>query len=180
MGIGDDTDTAAARLLEIHEYYREYPVTGPTVRSTPSATPGTPLNLATLDYVTATVQEVVQHTRAANPDAGPLPARVEAVYDWCREHTQHTDQATAQRLETLEYRHRLEHALRAGDDKVVRPHRCPACGTVGLHWQQADQRARCLNRHCARRNGGVSRSWSLARLAYEYVASKKHLKDCAT
>lgn len=183
MDIGEDgTDTAAGRLLELHEYFREHPVTGPAIRSTPSTVPGTPLNLATHDYIAASVAEVVQHTRAANPQAGPLPARVEAVYDWCREHTQHADEAVAERTAALEYRHRLEHAIRAGDDKVIRPHRCPdpECGTITLHWQADIQRAMCLNRNCAKRNGGIARRWTLARIAYEAVASKKRLRDCAT
>jgi hypothetical protein len=126
------------------------------------------------------VQEVVQHTRTANPEAGPAPSRADAVYDWCREHTQHSDETVRQRTATIEYRQYLEHAIQAGDVKVVRRHRCPSCGTVGLLWQRHTQRAVCVNRHCARRNSGVSRSWTLANLAYEYIASKKSLKECAT
>lgn len=188
MDIGDeDTDTAAGRLHQLHIYYREYPVTGPEghsyISGGPRATrtsPSLPFNADVVDHIQASVQEVIQHTRAANPKAGPLPPEVEGVYDWCHEHTAHADEAVAERTAALEYRHRLEHAIRAGDTQVIRPHRCPGCGTVGLSWQAPIQRALCLNRHCARRNGGVARTWSLANLAYEAVASKKRLKDCAT
>ena len=38
----------------------------------------------------------------------------------------------------------------------------------------------CVNVHCAKTNGGAHRRWTLARLAYEHVASKKSLDECAT
>jgi hypothetical protein len=86
------------------------------------------MNLGMLDYIDASVTEVVQHTRTVNPDAGPLPAHVADVYDWCRQHTEHAPDIDQQRSRALEIRHRLEHAVRAGDARVVRPIRCPACG----------------------------------------------------
>lgn len=175
----EDGDTAAARLRQLHEHL-QHPVTGRAERAAPSPRPGAPVNLDVIDHISRCVTEVVEHTRAANPDAGPLPARVEAVYQWCRENTKYADGVVPQRTATIEYRHRLEHAVRAGDGKIVRPHRCPSCGTLGLHWQAAIQRAMCLNIHCAKRNGGTHRTWTLAKLAHEHVAAETMLRDCAT
>lgn len=180
MGIADDTDTASARLHQLSTYFRTHPATGPTERTSRSTTPGAPLNLGVVDHITRAVAEVVDHTRTVNPDAGPLPAHVAAVYDWCREHTQHAPEIEQQRRETLELRHRLEHAVQAGDGLVVRPIRCPACGTIGVHWNAQAWRAVCLNRNCARRNDGVSQTWTLAQLAHHQISAQKSLRDCAT
>ncbi|WP_047121253.1 hypothetical protein [Streptomyces leeuwenhoekii] len=184
MTDGDNTnttqDTAAKRLRDLHDYYLKHPVTGPTARRAPTTSASAPLSLATLDHIQSSVREVAEQTLAANPDAGRAPSRADAVYDWCRQQTEHADEIAQQRLESIEYRHYLEHAIRAGDTKVVRRHRCPSCGTAGLLWQQAMGRATCVNLHCARRNGGLSRSWTLAYLAYEHVAANASLKECAT
>lgn len=180
MSTGDDTDTAAARLHELATYFLEHPVPGPSVRSTHSTTPSAPMNLAMLDYINRSVAEVVQHTRTVNPEAGPLPERVADVYDWCRQHTDHAPAIDHQRRRAIEIRHRLEHAVRAGDARIVRPLRCPACDTVGLKWQPSLWRAVCLNVHCASANGGTHRQWKLARLAYEQAAIEKIRQDWAT
>jgi hypothetical protein len=177
---GDGTDTAATRLHELAAYFLQHPVPGPSGRPAHSTTPSAPMNLGMLDYINASVTEVVQHTRTVNPDAGPLPAHVADVYDWCRQHTEHAPDIDQQRSRALEIRHRLEHAVRAGDARVVRHIRCPACNTVGLKWQTSLWRAVCLNVHCARTNGGVHRQWKLSRLAYEQAAIEKSLRDCAT
>ena len=181
MSVTDDgTDTAASRLHELHEFFRTHPVTGPTERHTATVRPGTPINLGMLDHIRRTVTEVVDHTYAVNPEAGPFPQHVADVYQWCRENTQHADDAQALSTRILEIRHRLEHAVRAGDTKVVRPHRCPACGTVGLLWQAGIGRAMCANVHCARRNKGTHRTWKLSRLAFEQALVEKSRLDCAT
>jgi hypothetical protein len=167
--MGDEsTDTAAARLQHLTTYFREHPVTGPSERHAATVTPGAPLSLATLDHVRACVDEVVQHTHAANPTAGPAPSRAEAVYDWCRQHTQHTDDTVQLRGQIIEYRQYLEHAIRAGDVKVVRPLRCPECQTFGLMWIREMRTV-------------VSRTFTLARLATHHVTSRKNLRQaCAT
>ncbi len=187
----DSTDTAASRLHQLTTYFREHPVTGPEGHSytafqarTPAVASPVPFSTGVVDHIDASVAEVVQHTRAVNPEAGPLPAHVAGVYAWAREHTENAAEMNQLRRDTIEYRHRLEHAIRAGDTSVVRPHRCPDCHTRGLHWPRGatDPRAgaRCLNRHCANANGGTSQIWSLARLAYEHVAAQKNLRECAT
>ena len=178
--VGEDTDTAGNRLALLNAFYRQHPVTGPTERSAPTATAKAPLNLAMVDHIDRSLREVVDHTRAANPEAGPLPDHLSGVYKWMRDSTENADETVAQRTAVLEYRHRLEHAVRAGDAKVIRPHRCLECGTVGLFWQAASWRAVCVNRHCAADNGGVSRSWTLSQLAHEHVVSKESLNECAT
>ncbi|MFG2970869.1 hypothetical protein ACGFZS_47135 [Streptomyces sp. NPDC048288] len=182
-----DTDNASQRLAELHHYFREHPVTGPEGHSytrpgtghAASTAPGLPYNQRVCDHIRASVTEVVQHTRTAAPDAG-LPQHIEDVYDWAREHTENAPADVQLNRDITEYRHRLEHAVHAGDFSVVRPHRCPACRTLGLHWQPERQRAVCLNLHCARSNKGHSRSWTLGRLALEHVTAEKSLRECAT
>ena len=188
MGITDtaDTDGAASRLAQLHAYFREHPVTGPDghsyISSEPRPTavaPGLPFNARVVEHITASVREVVDETRSANPEAGPLPDHVADVYEWARQHTEHAPEEVQQRRDTVEYRHRLEHAIAAGDFTVVRPHRCPSCGAPGLHWQQHLEKAVCANRHCARRNGGIHQKYTLAQLAYEHIAVQKNLRQAS-
>jgi hypothetical protein len=179
---GDDTedkaDTAAGRLKLLNEYLREHPVTGPEghcVTGPPSRTTsvsrGLPFPTRVADHITASVAEVAEHTREVNPAAGPLPPRVEAVYDWYVANTALAPAAEQQRRDTIVYRQRLEHAIAMGEPKVVRPHRCPACKTFGLMWVEDAQRAVCTNTRCTT-TGGLSNRWTLARLAYEHVAAQ--------
>ena len=182
----DDTTTATTSLRLLNRYFRERPTTGADghsyVSSAPRATttsPGLPYNATVTELVDASVREVADHTRTVNPDAGPLPGRVEAVYDWYREHTHHADDTQRQRGETILYRQYLEHAIAMGDTAVIRPHRCPACNTMGLFWRDELQRVLCTNRRCLTK-AGMSRTWSLARLAYEHVTSEKSLHVRAT
>lgn len=174
--MGDDT--AAQRLAGLLAYFREHPTTGPVEGHTPTATASAPLSLATLDHITASVAEVVAHTRQVNPAAGPVPAQAAAVYDWCRKNTETCDELQAQRRERIIYRQSLEHAIRAGDVKVVRPHRCPKCRTFGLMWVPEWQRALCTNTECVDKDG-LSHSFTLARLAYEHVSSRKNLRQAS-
>ena len=191
MGQRDDTDTAAARLHELHRYFREHPVRGAEGHSytagrarTPASTSPVPYDTAVVEHITASVAEVAAHTRKVNPDAGQLPAHVADVYAWARANIQHAPAIEQQHQAVIEARQGLEHAIAAGDHKVVRPHRCPACHTLGVHWPEGVRdpkaRAMCLNVHCANANNGTHRRWSLARLAYEHVTFEKTLRDCAT
>ncbi|MFB8182550.1 hypothetical protein ACFC8N_42505 [Streptomyces sp. NPDC055966] len=180
MGNTDDTDGdgAAARLHHLQQYYREHPVTGPAEGHRTTVHSGAPLSLATLDHVTASVREVAEHTYAVNPGAGPIPESVAAVYDWCHAHTEHAPETVRARGEVIEFRQFLEHAIRAGDHAVVRKQRCPKCRTWGLMWQQQMQRAVCTNTDCVDRDG-FSRTFDLARLAYEHVAARKNLRQAS-
>lgn len=185
-----DTDTAAGRLHQLRLFLQR-PVTGPEghsytpagCRTAPTAPP-LPFDARVLEHIDTTVAEVVAYTRAVNPEAGPLPQHVTDTYAWARKQTEHAPAIEQQRRDTLEYRHRLEHAIAAGDNTVVRPHRCPSCGTIGLHWPQGvmdpTAKATCVNVRCARRNKGVHQTWSLSELAYEHVAIEKSRQACAT
>jgi hypothetical protein len=178
MGQGESTeDTAAARLRQLTQYFREHPVTGPVEGHTASRSAPAPLSLATLDHIHASVNEVIDHTRTANPTAGPAPTRADAVYKWARENTAHAPEAVQQRRETIEYRQYLEHAIRAGDwRKVIRPQRCPECRTFGLMWQTDMQAALCTNTRCVDKDG-FSTTVTLARLAHEHVAARRNIRD---
>ena len=176
MNAGDNTDDAASRLRHLTNFLLEHPVTGPVTGHTPTTTPSTPMSLGTLSHIDASVRELIQHTRKANPDAGQAPSRADAVYDWARQHTEHADEDVQQRRETIEYRHYLEHALRAGDKTVIRKQRCPECRTWGLMWQATQQRALCTNADCVDRDG-VSTTVDLRRLANEHVAARKKIRQ---
>lgn len=179
--MGTDTeDTAGTRIGLLHRHFRDHPRTGPAERPTRRSVPGTPVNLAIIDHLTASVTEVTDHTRAVNPDATPLPERVEDVYRWYMANTAQAPEAARQRRDAVICRQQLEHALAMGDTTVIRPHRCPSCATFGLFWQEAAGRAMCVNRDCAALNGGIHRTWTLARLAYAHVAAEKSLRGCAT
>jgi hypothetical protein len=171
-------DTASNRLRILNTHYREHPVTGPeghcvtTSASRPTVVaPGLPYPAQIVEHIDRSVAEVAAHTRSVNPEAGPLPARVEAVYDWYREHTANAPAAQRQRRDTIVYRQRLEHAIAMGDTKVIRPHRCPGCRTFGLMWIAEAQRAVCTNSRCTTKTG-LSSSWTLAKLAYEHVSAQ--------
>lgn len=178
--MGRDTDDASSSLHLLATYYREHPQTGPSERRAPSVSPGAPLNLGILDHIDRCVDEVVEHARYdAGDSLGPLPARVRDVYDWWHEHTEDATPEVQLRRNIVIYRQRLEHAIRLGDYKVVRPHPCPACGTYGLQWRREDQRAVCLKKECRDRNG-MARTWTLARLATQYVTQQESRARRAT
>lgn len=173
-------DTAADRLHTLRTQFLERPRhNGPSQRSATATVPGTPVDLTVVDHITTSVAELVEHTRAINPDAGPLPTEAEDVYAWYREHTRHAPDMVRQRGDVIVYRQRLEHAIAAGDTSVIRPHRCPACNTFGLSWEKDRQRVICMNRRCLTK-AGTTRTWSLSRIAYEHVAGRKNLHVRAT
>jgi len=186
-----DTETAAARLHELL-HYRQRPVQGPEGHSytafrarTPPAAAPLPYDADVVDHIDNSIAEVAAVTRALNPQAGPMPQRAVDAYAWCRERTQNAPEAEQLRRDAMEYRHYLEHAIAAGDHRVVRPHRCPACRTLGgLFWPQGVRnpkaRATCVNVHCAKNNDGIAHRWTLAQLAYEHVLAERMLRECAT
>jgi hypothetical protein len=131
------------------------------------------VDLDVVDHIQASLREVVDDTLAANPDAGPLPPRVEGAYRWYVENTANAPEAVQQRRDTVIYRQSLEHAIALGNTKVVRPHRCPQCRTLGLMWPRGGERAVCTNRRCLDADG-MSSTWDLAQLAYAYIAGQKN------
>lgn len=171
-------DTAAHRLAQLHQYFLEHPATGPSEGSTRRAGRSTaPLNVSVLDHINASVREVAKRTLDINPKAEPLPARAEAVYEWCRRNTEQADEYDRLRLEALEYRQYLEHAIRAGDwRRVLRPLRCPRCNTFSLlMWVEREQRALCSNRDCTDPEG-MGTKVSLGWLAHAQVTARKSLR----
>jgi hypothetical protein len=168
--VGQDTATAAAKALRLLDSssLRQQPARGPQERRTASTTPGTPLNIGIVDYLTRTVAEVRDHTRRVQPDAGPMPQHLEDIYAWYLRHTETADEAEALYRDLLIERHRLEHAVRLGETDVVCREPCPGCGCWGLMWQPGGNRARCTNRRC-RTPDGMTSSWTLARLAAQKV-----------
>ncbi|WP_030188261.1 hypothetical protein [Streptomyces violaceorubidus] len=176
-------DSAASRFRDLTAYMRERPVTGPEghsyIGNTPRGTathPGLPINVRVLEHVDRTVAEVVQYTRENNPAAAPVPQNVQDVYRWCVENTVNAPEAEQQRRETLEYKHQLEHAVAAGDVAVIRPHRCPECGTFGLMWDNLKQRIVCTNLECVDEDG-LTTIVEFARLAHLYVAARKNIRQ---
>jgi hypothetical protein len=176
-----DEDTAAQLLTQLHQYFRTHPTTGPAghsyISSEPRATavhPGAPANLAAVDHIDATVRELADYTREANPSAEPLPERVQDVYRWCVENTVNAPEDVQRVRDTIVYRQRLEHAIAMGDTKAVRPIRCPACRTFGLMWRPEQQRAVCTNGRCLTKDG-LSHRWSLARLATAHIEAQQEM-----
>lgn len=159
--------TSALRLLNSEEL-RHCPRTGPAERTAHASTPGTPLNLGILDYITQARQDVVDHVRAVVPDPKPIPAQVEGLYDWYVEQTGDADEAQQAQRDTLLERHRLEHAIALGEYDTVCKEPCPRCGCWGLMWDTGARRALCSNRRC-RTPGGMSSTWPLTRLAAQRI-----------
>ena len=173
----DTGDAAAAhRLALLAEHFREHPVTGPSVRAAPQASPGAPVNLAIVDHISASVRELADYTHTVNSAASPLPKNVEAVYAWCVENTEHAPEVSQQRRDTIVYRQSLEHAIAAVDYLVIRAHRCPACRCLGLMWNAGMGRALCTNRKCVDQDG-TSRTWTLANLAWAHIEGSKKLRN---
>ena len=188
MGNRTDDDTASGRLSALLGQLRQRPVTGPEGHSYIGSGPHTRptespalVDLSVVDHITACIREIADHTHQVNPGADPLPPRVEGAYTWYLDNTRNADAAQQQRRDTVIHRQRLEHAIAAGDRSVVRPHRCPACNTFGLMWPRGSDKAVCTNGDCLTKDG-LSRKWTLAKLAYEHVAatSEKAVRDCAT
>jgi hypothetical protein len=182
-----EEDTAAQLLAQLHQYFRTHPVTGPAghsyISSEPRATavnPGAPIDLTVIAHIDASVRELADYTREANPSAEPLPTRVEAVYAWCVENTQNAPEDIQQRRDTIIYRQKLESAIAAGHHdvvrKAVRPIRCPACNTFGLFWKPEVGKAVCTNGRCLTKDG-LSHRWSLARIATAHIEAQQKISQ---
>lgn len=166
--MGQDTTADASRALRLlnSEDLRHHPRTAPAERHTPAAVPGTPLNLALVDYLADTVADVTTHVRAIAPQAGPAPRQVEGIYDWYVQQTGDADQDQQTFRDITIERHRLEHAIRLGEYDVVCKEPCPRCGRWGLMWQAGW--ARCSHTKC-RTPDGMHSTFTLARLATQKI-----------
>lgn len=182
VGNGDDT-TAAKRLRLLQkEFTQPGRSVEPGGRTSPTVTASAPLRLGIIDYIGAQVGEVVAHARTdmpdTHPDATPQPTEPAAVYGWWQSMPV-ADENRRDARDQVIYRQCLEHAILMGDHKVVRPHPCPECECWGLLWDTARRRAVCTNLDCVDKNG-LGHAWTLKRLAYEHVTSKRILKTRAT
>lgn len=176
--LGDDTTAQRLRLIQAE--FTQHVRTGPgDGRSATLVHGAAPLDLDTLDYMVAAVEEVVTHTRTAAPDAGRFTGDAVEVYDWAREHTAHLADERQQAREALIYRQGLEHAIAAGNTAVIRTHFCPECGCLGLYWRATAGKAVCVNHYCTDENG-LANAWSLARLARHHIAAKETVSRRAT
>ncbi|MFJ5294507.1 hypothetical protein [Streptomyces sp. NPDC088348] len=150
--------------------YSTHPLNAaPRTRATSPHSPA-PMDLGVLDHITAAVTEVIEHTLAVAPDAGPAPAVPDEVYRWAAAATSTAGPGEQQARDTIIYRQGLEHAIAMGEDTVIRRHPCPQCGTYGLLWQAASRRVVCVHTRCTTRDGS-STSWSLAQIARHHIAA---------
>lgn len=180
MGHTDTSTKAAAQLALLADYFVELHASsrgGGRRSPTRSIENTAPLNVDTLSHIHASVREIKEYVAIESPGTvEPLPRDAAGVYDWCVRNTEHDDEAVTRRREALMYRQYLEHTILAGDVKVVRRHRCPGCGTVGLHWVG---RVVCRNRRC-RTPDGLAPTWSLSQLATQYIADQEKRRRRAT
>ncbi|MFC9497686.1 hypothetical protein [Streptomyces sp. NPDC056982] len=183
MGHTDTSTKAAAQLALLVDYFVELRASSPgggRRSPTRSIENTAPLNVATLSHIHASVREIKEYVDIESPGTmEPLPKDPAGVYDWCIRNTEHDDEAVKRRRDTLIYRQYLEHKILAGDVKIVRRHRCPGCGTVGLHWRASVGSAVCRNRNC-RTPDGLASTWTLAHLAAENIADKEKRSRRAT
>lgn len=172
MGHGDDT-TTAQRLRLLQAEFLVPGSTGPgDGRSATRTTSPALVNLGIVDHMRSSTTEVIEYVQAEAPDAGRYTGEAPGVYAWMRESTKDTTPEKRDVRDAIVYRQGLEHAVAAGNYKVIRPHRCPACRTFGLFWVPAAGQAACVNRHCID-DEGLARTWSLARLAQQHIADQK-------
>ena len=180
MGGDSYSTTAARRLRTLHaEHLR--PPTRPAdgmPRPTTVHAP-VPIDLDILDYIETATHEVIAHTYTAAPTAGPAPTETAAIYAWAEEATAHLDAERLLIRDALLVRQGMEHALRAGDDTVIRREPCPACACWGLFWSPATSTAACVNKRCTTATGRTSR-WTLQQLAEQHIARKAAALRTAT
>lgn len=179
--MGPDTATAAGRALTLLNSpdLRQPPTTGPNSRHATATTAAAPLNIGLVDYLTRTVGEVTAHVRDIAPDAGPRPEDMGQLYHWYVDQTQDAEPAEQDYRDFLMERQYLESCIIAGHFNVVRGHPCPACGCLGVFWDSEGNRALCSNRRC-RTPDGLTRSWTLARLAAQKVQQTENWRMSAT
>lgn len=168
MGRNTAADAASALRLLNSPDMRQLPENGPRQRRTAATTPGIPLNVGMVDYLARTVREVVDHTATITAQPKALPPQIDGLYAWYIEQTADADDVQRRYRDALIETHALEHAIRLGEYNVVRPHPCPRCGSWGLFWDNAGNRARCTDVDC-RTPDGLASSWTLARLAAQKI-----------
>nr|WSX25502.1 hypothetical protein OG690_38105 [Streptomyces tubercidicus] len=131
-----------------------------------------PCDLGLLDHLRSTREELIAATRAAlaGQPLEPAPAD-EGIYQWNASATAHLPLEKQQACEAIVYRQSLEHAIRAGDDLIIRRQRCPGCRCFSLMWRDRIQRAVCIQRGCRDHIGRASQ-WELKQIAHHHVTSR--------
>ncbi len=178
----DASQQATAQLAHLVDHFVQHPTGRRTGRGAPvrSIENTAPLNIDAISHIDASVREIRDYMRTESPGTlEPLPADAAAVYDWCIRNTETDDDAARRRRDAIIYRQYLEHCILTGDVKVIRTHRCPDCGTVGLHWNPPFKKALCRNIRCKTPDGGLQ-MWSLARLATAHIEAHEKLAARAT
>jgi len=166
--MGQDAAAAAAQSLRLlsSDDLRHIPAQGPQPRRATPSSPGAPVNLGLLDYLTSQKREVIDHTRAVTGDLIPAPAEPGDIYDWYIHHTGDADADEKDHRDYVIARHTLEHAIRLGDTGIVCKEPCPTCGRWGLMW--TGQAATCSHKDCRTPDGRHS-SFTPDRLAAQKV-----------
>ena len=165
-----DTTTAAAGLRALQNDLTQ-PRTrsaGTPGRSATTVHPAAPIDLGLLDHIERHAGEVRAWTREVAPAAGPAPREADELYAWMGEHTASLDEGIARVRDAMLHRHKLSHALAAGNEKVIRRESCPGCGCWGLVWRATTRRAVCPVRSCRDARGRPS-SWTVQQLAESAV-----------
>lgn len=172
-GHSSHADTAGARLRFLQQEAarpRSRPPATGAGRTRPVHAPA-PLDLGVIDYFAQSVNEVIEHGLALAPEAPPAPHDAR-VYAWFEAATPHLDAEDSLAADSMLAHHALKHAIKAGDETIIRRISCPRCGCWGLFWQAARQIAACTNHYCTSETGRPS-TWTLAQLARHQVQATR-------
>lgn len=176
VGIGEDTGSAAAAyattnvrdLADAQASMQSSSVR--RLRSHPApAASSAPLDLAIVDFVTASRAELVEHTRSYTDVTAPVPREHADIIAWYGQHSPHLDEGARQAGEAMVYRQGLEAAVLARNTTAIRREFCPSCGCLSLKWVPPLQAAVCLNTKYDADEHGRPRRFTLGQIAAKVV-----------
>ncbi|MEU8682944.1 hypothetical protein [Streptomyces sp. NPDC048611] len=172
MGNQDSaTPTAATSMRLLRNQLTQPRPTNPEATRRATRVHGAPVvDLGLLDHLEETRTELIAATRRANPNAGPAPVD-EGIYAWSDAATAHLQPGERQARDVVAHRQALEHALRVGDERVIRQERCPGCRCYSLMWRGTIERAVCIQARCRDEIGRASQ-WELKQVAHHHVTSR--------
>lgn len=160
------TSTARLRVLQGDLAQPRARPDGPSGR-TRSPFPAGLVPPGLLDHLQAAVDEAIGHTRSVAPAAGPVPGDLARIYEWMDRSTRHVDAGKRRIVEAIILRQGWEHELWAGNQDVVRPVPCPACGCWSLLWDRDRRLVICSVDDCV--TAGRPTAWTLRDLAERAV-----------
>lgn len=187
MGVSEDKLNAAARLKLLRLEFTAHPSSSRST-VTPSRTstggpPPTPANVAVIDHMAESRNEMVAYTLTITPDAERAPAEAADVVDWVYQHTAHATRVQRMVRDAMMLRQSWEHALAAGDEKPLRAaarwEACPTCGCWSLFYQPARRVVACVNGRCTNELG-LPTVWELRQLAEVVIARRNSVTAAAT